>query len=242
MISFKAALINELLRLCRRNKLIVLTIIDILICIIYLTITKLTSLTELNMVFVNMSTNILSFFTNFILPIYVAIFTIECFSSQYNDKTIVTLLCRPITRFKIYLSKITTISIFTLVHIMIVLITTLILNFSFNVHIFKLIISYFISIYPLIALACTIALIAQLTKNGLFGMLFSLIFLIGTKVLQVLFIFPSAFLFTTYLDWYKIFLKATPSFIHILTSFSLITAYAVFTFILGYLIFNKKEF
>ncbi len=242
MTAFKAALQNELERMYRKNKIILFLGLDLLLCGLNLLALSLLKLSHIEINSANMATNILSLFCGYVLPIYVVMVTMELFTDQYNDKTILNILSRPVTRFKIYLSKIVAVGIFILLHLTVVLLITLALNFSSHISLVKLVVAYFVSAYPLFVLAMVVGLIAQVVKNGLIGMLFSIILLVLAKALEIFLVVPSAFLFTTYFDWYKMFIMNTPNVSHIVITFMLMTAYGLFTYVLGCWLFDKKEF
>lgn len=242
MLSFKAALINEIERMCRKKKVVVFTALDIAICLLNVVGRNLLKMNNITIVSENTATNILSLFCLYIIPIYVIMETMEVFSAQYGDKTISNILVRPISRLKIYLSKIVAVAIFIVFHLLIVLGVMLILGFSSNVSVGQLILSVVVSIYPMLAMGCAMGLLSQVVKNGLFGMLLSVILLLGAKAAQIFFIQPSAFLFTSYFDWYKIFITSNLRPAHMLNTFLLLSATTVFTFALGYSLFERKEF
>lgn len=243
MSVFKASFINEMERMLRKRKIIIFIILDIAICLLSILIINLLKMSaNINIGTINMSTNILSLFCQFVLPIYIMLEAMEIFSAEYMNKTITNILIRPISRFKIYLSKIAALCTFIMMHLIILFFTTRILNLSSNINIARLAFAFFISVYPLTALSIIIALISQIIKNGFLGMLFSMILLLGLKAMEIFFTVPSAFVFTKYLNWYKLFTMNALSLKHITVTFLLITAYSIFAFTLGFILFERKEF
>ncbi|SKA92375.1 ABC-2 type transport system permease protein [Clostridium sp. USBA 49] len=250
MAGFNTALINEIEKLYKKNKLLVAVIISIIFIIIgQAGILGLRSGFGLrgasNM---NFPILVLSAIVNTILPLFTALITIDSFSGEFSQNTMKIALTRPITRFKFFTAKLTSIIIYILFNLYFIMIVSMLTGFIFNSNSFTLrgfiniIISYTVSLIPMIILALVIIILTNLIKNGT-GVFFTSIFIfIIFKIIEIVFSKYSGILFTSMLDWYKLWIINPMPIFKIIRKFMLMLSYGIIFFTLGYYLFDKKDF
>lgn len=166
--------INESYKIFSKKKYLILTIISIVISI---GITLLNSLANksLGASIINnssVSITVLNFMSTMIIPLFVIMITCDLFSGEISNNSIVMTLVRPISRSKLYLSKLTAVAFSTLIFLVITLIVSLFLSIpGGNINniirdIPNYLGSYLAFLLPMILVAIVAAFVSQLTKSG----------------------------------------------------------------------------
>lgn len=250
MAVFKITLINELEKLYKKKKVSVAIILSLIVIIIG----------QLGILGVRtgygirgagnaeFSILVLSIVVNTILPLFTALVAIDSFSGEFSHNTMKLTLTHPVSRFKVFAAKMTSISLFISVILFLLLVLSLITGFLFNTNsasfadVIKTVLAYAVSIFPQIVLALGIVLIANLFKSGVSVFFVSVIAFLGFQVLGLLFSQYGNLFLTNYLDWYTLWLSQNFPFLKILRQFLLMMGYAIMLFIAGFYFFDKKEF
>lgn len=137
---------------------------------------------------------VLSVVVNTILPLFTALVAIDSFSGEFTQNSMRITLTRPVSRFKIYTAKITSIVLFILGALLLLLVFSLLAGFIFNTNsatldsLGRTVFSYFVSLLPLTVLALAIALLANIFKSGIAVFFVSILTFLALKVLGVLFL------------------------------------------------------
>ncbi|HVJ48508.1 ABC transporter permease [Desulfitobacterium sp.] len=250
MAVFQIALVNELEKLYKKKKALAAVILSLAVII----------LGQLGVLGVRTGFGIrgagniafpmlvLSVVVNTILPLFTALVTIDSFSGEFAQNTMRITLTRPASRFKIFMAKITAITLFILTILVLLLILSLIAGFLFNVSsatasdVLKTVLAYAVSILPQFILALGIVLIANLFKSGVSVFFISILGFLGFKVLGLVFSQYASLLPTTQLDWYTLWISNTFPLLKILRQFLLMVGYAIMLLTAGFYFFDKKEF
>lgn len=250
MAVFKITLINELEKLYKKKKVSVAIILSLIVIIIG----------QLGILGVRtgygirgagnaeFSILVLSIVVNTILPLFTALVAIDSFSGEFSHNTMKLTLTHPVSRFKVFAAKMTSISLFISVILFLLLVLSLITGFLFNTNsasfadVIKTVLAYAVSIFPQIVLALGIVLIANLFKSGVSVFFVSVIAFLGFQVLGLVFSQYGNLFLTNYLDWYTLWLSQNFPFLKILRQFLLMMGYAIMLFIAGFYFFDKKEF
>lgn len=127
-----ANVINEAQKIFLRKKTLVLFVITALIPVALCGILSVFQ-NNIGVIPINssqFSIFILGIFTNFILPLLITMAAVDMFSGEFNDRTIKSVLLRPISRFKIYLSKIICIGIYIILNLLLLFLVSSIKYFS----------------------------------------------------------------------------------------------------------------
>ncbi|MDB5085637.1 MAG: rane spanning protein [Bacilli bacterium] len=189
---------------------------------------------------------LLGFLTGIVLPLQVFQLTGDLFAGELGDKSIKTVLLRPISRFKVFASKQLAILLLVAISLLIAWLATLVCGLLwmggavFGSGLWAGFSSYAVSLLPLAALVTLGTLIAQFFRSGSGALVFCILLFIACKL--VVFIIPSlsTYLITSYTDWYTwvgtalTAGKTTSACLFLLAS-------SIISFTAGYVLFDRKE-
>ncbi|MDP4180732.1 MAG: ABC transporter permease subunit [Bacillota bacterium] len=244
-----ANVVSEIQKLCLKKRTLFLLIISALIPI---GTALILSVFQNNVGIIPITKNqfpifVLSIFTSYFLPLVIAMVTIDLFSGEFGDRNIKIVLLRPISRFKIYTSKILSIGIFIIVNLAIAFIFSclaLILikgNYQFINGFLKGLVAYGVSIVPMIAIAIAITFIGQFFKSTGSGLTISILIYIAISIISRLSPQFSRITFTSYTDWYQLWIGSSILIGKVISSFIIILSYSMIFFGIGFYLFDKKE-
>jgi hypothetical protein len=248
MNSFKANVINETQKLFLKKKITVFLIITAVVCFIS---AFFISSIQAKLAFIALSSvsfpmMTLSIFTNIFLPLFIFMAVSEVFSGELENKSLKLVLIRPISRFKIYISKNAAIAIYIIINLLVVLVasivSTMLLKIGFAYQgVTQIIFGYFIDAIPAMVFVLFAAFIAQFFKSSSGALITCILCYLGIEVL-CLFIkgFNNA-IFTSYLNWCSMWSVGGAGFIRNINTFFMILAYGIIFFTVGYYVFDGKE-
>lgn len=250
MAVFQAALVNEIEKLYKKKKVLLAVILSLAVIVIgQLAIVGVRSGFGLRGAgSVEFPILVLSLVVNTILPLITALVAIDSFSGEYSNNTMRITLTRPVSRFKIFTAKITAISLFILATLGFLLILSLLAGFIFNTNsatlgfLVRTMLSYFVSLLPMMVLALGIVLLANLLKSGTSVFFVSILIFIVLHVIAVVFSRYSSLLITTQLSWYNLFLVNSLPLGKIARQFLIMLGSGIMFFTAGFYLFDKKEF
>ena len=250
MVEFKAALINEIEKLYKRKKILVAVIISLIFIIVG----------QLSMVALRAGFGVrgvssmefpilvLSVVVNTILPLFTALVTIESFSGEFSQNTMKITLTRPVSRLKFFAAKLTAIMVFIAANLLFVMLFSILAGCLFNTNSFtlagimKILVSYSVTLVPMVALSIIIAFFTNIISSGIGVFFLSIFTFVLFKGLGVVFYRYSGMFLTSMLDWYTLFTMDTIPGFKILLQFMMMLSYGIMFFTAGYYIFDKKEF
>lgn len=250
MVEFKAALINEIEKLYKRKKVLVALIISLIFIIIgQLAMVVLRSGFGLRGVSsMEFPILVLSVVVNTILPLFTALVTIESFSGEFSQNTMKIALTRPISRLKFFTAKLTAIMLFILANLLFVMFFSILAGCLFNSNsfalksVFKILLSYIVTLMPMVILSIIIAFFANIIRSGI-GVFFLSIFVFVTfKGLGIVFYRYSGVFITSMMSWYTLYLMDTIPILNVFLQFMMMLSYGIIFFTAGYYMFDKKEF
>jgi hypothetical protein len=250
MAVFQAALINEIEKLYKKKKALAAVLLSLAIIVLgQLIIVGVRSGFGIRGVgSVEFPMLVLSVVVNSILPLFTALVAIDSFSGEFSQNTMRITLTRPVSRFKIFTAKITAIGLFILANLILLLILSVLAGFIFNTNsttfsaFARTVLSYFISLPPLLVLGLGIVLIANFFKSGTSVFFASILIFIVLKILGLAFSRYSGMLITTQLDWYNLWVANSFPIGKIVRQFLIMLGYALMLFTAGFYLFDKKEF
>lgn len=250
MAGFKAALINEIQKLYKKKKALVAVIVSLVLIIIgQLGILALRSGFGLRGVSsMDFPLFVLSVVASTIIPLFTALVTIDSFSGEFSYNTMKITLTRPVTRFKIFTAKLVAIILFIFANLLFVMLFSLIAGILFNSNSFtlhgfiRIIVSYFVTLLPMMVLAMLIALFTNIFKSGVSVFFLSILVFIIFKALEIVFSRYSGIFFTSFMNWYTLWIMDTFPLSKIIRSFLMMCSYGILLFTGGYYLFDKKEF
>lgn len=250
MVEFKAAFINEVQKLYKKKKVLVAVVLSIVLIIIgqimVLGIRNGFGLRGVSSM--DFPILVLSLVSSTIIPLFTALVAIDSFSGEFSHNTMKITLTRPVTRLKVFASKLAAIMVFVAANLLFVMIFSMIAGVFFNSNSFSLhgvgriIISYFVTIFPMLILAMFIILLANIFKGGVSTFFASIFIFIIFKVLEIVFSRYSGIFFTSFMNWYALWIMDTFPLMKITRSFMMLLSYGILLFTGGYYLFDKKEF
>lgn len=250
MVGFKAALINEIEKLYKKKKGFVAVIISLIFIILgqFAVVGLRKGFGLRGTGSVEFPILVLSIFVNTVLPLFTALVTIDCFSGEFSQNTMKIAITRPVTRLKFFTAKICSILVFILVNLLFVLIFSIIAGVlfnsnSFSVHgIIRIIISYLVTLMPMLVLVMIIIFFTNIIKSGIGVFFLTILIFLVFKALGIVFSGYSSLFFTSMLDWYNLWLMDKLPMAKIFRQFMLMLSYVIILFTGSYYLFDKKEF
>jgi ABC-2 type transport system permease protein len=248
MNSLKANIINEIQKLFLKKKITVFLLITAIIC--FLSAFFVSSI-QAKLVFVALNSlsfplMTLSMFANIFLPLFIFMAVSEVFSGEVNDKSLKLVLIRPISRLKVFISKNVAVAIYIIINLLVVLMVSMVsIMFlhqgSMVQSISQIAFAYFIDIIPAVVLAIFAAFISQFFKSSSGALITCILSYIGIKILSMFIKGMNNSIFTSYLNWYSIWLTGSSSFLRNINILFMVLSYGIIFFTVGYYIFDKKE-
>lgn len=246
---YKAVVINEIEKILKRKKAVVIIIISFLAIIIgQLIVIGTRSGWGLGVVGgAQFPLLVLDVFNNSILPLFTALAAIDMFTGEFSHNTMKITLTVPASRFKVYLGKITAIAFFILANLLIIMLLGLLMGIIFNpsngviAEIPKIIAAYIVSALPMLSLALVIVLFANLLKSSTSVFFIAILVFLACKVLGIVFPKYSTLFITSLLDWYKLWIASSLPFFKLLREFLMMAGYAIIFFTAGFYLFEKKN-
>jgi len=249
MQPFKVAFVNEIERMLKRKKAVVVLVLAFATIIIQ----------QLGVAGINMGLGLraassanfpllsLELMCLLILPLFTTLVVIDTFSSEFNNNTIKISYLKPVTRFKLFIAKILAYVSFVGMILVVVLILSLIVGLIFNPtvmslnDIIKILVAYIITIIPFTVLILFIAMMGQYIKSpvGLF-FLCLLMYIVLTGVAIIL---PSLknMVFIFNLNWYSIFTNTPISISRLINVTCQLLGYGAIFFAAAFHSFEKRE-
>ncbi|HEY9061024.1 MAG TPA: ABC transporter permease [Pseudobacteroides sp.] len=248
MEELRAASVNEIERLFKKRKAIVAIIISIIAIILGQLVvvgirfgigSRAADKAEFPLL-------VLFIFVNAILPLFTALVSIDIFAGEFSQNTMKIAILRPISRLKLFLSKIVAIAFFVFMNLLVVMSLSTLIGMLFNpgnisfMHMLKIVSAYLISIFPVLTVALMVVFLANLFKNGTAAFFASTIVFLGFKVLEFLFGSYKIMFITSMLDWYSRWTGDIS--VQIVTrEFLIMLACSLMAFSGGFYLFDKKE-
>ncbi len=188
----------------------------------------------------------LNIMTSIICPLISFMLVTDFFTAEQEEGSIRAILIRPVSHFEVFVSKL----LVLLAYVGTLLVGTLVIgnivqlikgSFSFELCI-DLIVAHGVSLLALLPIVLMAILISQLTRNSSSTFLFSILSYIGIGVIGNLVPGLYSYLFTSYTNWYKLFIGATVPFSNLLMVTGLIGAYSILLFSVGYMLFERRQY
>ncbi len=108
--------------------------------------------------------------------------------------------------------------------------------------IIEAIISYTVSVIPMLPFILFAVVISQLCRNSSSTVMLTVLGYIAVTGLGILISGISPMVFSSYTGWYKLFIGASMPVVHILNAAALLAAYALIFYAAGAWAFEKKEY
>jgi len=172
---------------------------------------------------------------------------IDAFTGEFSHNTMKIAITKPVSRFKVYLSKLTAAAFFVLINLLIVMVLSTVAGVIFNADsmsflgILRIFMSYIVTLVPIMAFAVIIAFLANVFKSSAIVFFISIILFIVSNVLGLVFSGFSGLFITSALDWYKLWIADFLPFGRIVSQLALMAGYTLIFFTAGYYRFDKRD-
>jgi ABC-2 type transport system permease protein len=194
----------------------------------------------------SMLLTLLTITTNFVLPLTIALAAADLFTAEQEKGTIKAVLLRPVSRIRVFTSKVLATFVYAVLFLSICFITSLTWGLVFDgilaINFTEVLVAYIISFVPMLPLILYNTAISQLSKSASGTVIFSLCGYIIMLVIGTVFPNVNPMLFSTYLGWYKLFIGAVLPLSSILNGTVLLAAYTLLLFAVGLWAFERKEY
>lgn len=186
----------------------------------------------------------LSVLLSIIIPLFVFMMASDSFAHELEDGTIRCSLLRPISRAKIFISKMLAIWFFAIINLML----TCLIFASVRVFmdgsgqgLLTIFLSYIFSIVPIMPFVAMASIISIAAKNSTLSMFLSLIVYIMMFAITLVSQTVGAIFFSNHLGFYKQFIGISINFASVGNTFLLIVSSTVILAIGAFLLFDRKQ-
>ncbi|MFJ5714527.1 ABC transporter permease [Neobacillus sp. NPDC093127] len=194
----------------------------------------------------NLPMLMLRLFTFSLLPLFLFMSASESFSGEVASNTLKLGLVRPITRAKVFSSKVAAINIFLAILLGVLMITTIISGWlvpggNITSGFLDIITAYAAAFFPLMAIGFVSVFIAQFFNKS--SGAFVTMILIYTAAKFVPFIFPALSVWSifSYTNWYVLWIGNGAPFATLANSFILMLSYCIMAYSAGVILFEEKQ-
>ena len=249
MAGFKAAFVNEMVKLLKKKKLIAAAILSVLgVLIGQAAVTafqagfglRIAGSTEFPLL-------VLLVFTYTILPLFTTFVAIDMFNGEWNAGTMKLTLTRPVSRFGVFCAKVGNIAAFILVNLLFIMLVSLIAGFIFNpgssgiVGILRVLLAYLVTFVPIFVFALLVVLLCNVIRSGLAVFFLSVLVFVGFIAIGLLYSRFSSFLFTSQLSWYTLWISDSINPFKLLRQTMLLSGCGLMLFTAGYYLFDRRD-
>jgi len=245
MNEIRSGIINENTKLFKRSKYKILLICIGILSIVLGVISNYTG-GLINVSLSNLPLNILSILTTVLIPLVIFMAVADLFAAEQENGTIKAIITRPISRSEILISKMIAILIYVTSILIVSFIISLFMGILFGrtqvINIPEIFIAYAVSILPIIPTIFLSILISQLSRSSSSSVMLSVLIYIIIMLLGIICPSISSVIFTSYTNWYKLFIGAQMPIKSILVIIGLLIGYSLIFFSGAYALFEKKEY
>ena len=245
MNAIRIGIINENTKLFKRSKYKILLICIGILSIVLGVISNYSG-GLINVSLSNLPLNILSILTTVLIPLVIFMAVADLFASEQENGTIKAVITRPISRNEILISKMIAILIYVISILIVAFIIGLFMGILFGrtqvINIPEIFIAYVVSIVPIIPTIFLSILISQLSRSSSSSVMLSVLIYIIIMLLGIICPSISSMIFTSYTNWYKLFIGAQMPIKSILVIIGLLIGYSLIFFSGAYALFEKKEY
>ncbi|KRE90464.1 hypothetical protein ASG89_09255 [Paenibacillus sp. Soil766] len=249
MVGFKAAFMNESVKLLKKKKIMAAAILSILAVMIgQIAVTTIKHGLGLRIVgSVEFPIAVLTFVTYTLLPLFAVFVAIDMFNGESSSNTMKITLLRPVSRFGVFTAKVLNLALFIAGNLLFILVLSLLAGFIFNpssaslIGIVKVIVSYGLTFFPVFVFALIVVLLSNLIQGGLAVFFLSILVFIGFNFLGIVFSSYSSFFITSMFDWYTLWISESINVFKISRQILIMSGCGIMLFTTGYYLFDRKD-
>lgn len=249
---------NEMKKIVRHKKFIVLLLIEVLICLgSGLSTYFLGKLTAQNIMITNfafrgITLSMLSFFMQVYIPLIIIMNACDLFNLEFNDLTIKASFMRPISRFKIYFAKVLALFASASIYLLTLFVATNIIGIvgggigtsggeSRGIAFIRDFFIYFVDLLPMLIFVLFVAMLMQMFKGATLAILLAIVICVFLNICAILQPSVGVMLFTNYMQWHKLFFGIAVPIGTIINKLALLGGYTMMFAGLGYYLFERRE-
>lgn len=191
---------------------------------------------------------VLGFFTSVILPLFIFMWSADSFAGEIEDQSLKIALLRPLTRFKVYLSKNIAIVVCVLFTLLIVFIFSelaglflAIMGKGFLTNLVRSLSAYILAVVPLLTITVLAGFLAQLVRSSSGVLAISVLVYIIAKVLPIISPGLANLTLAAYTNWHLLWLTPSISWNVINQALMVMLASCLIFFPIGYFLFDRKD-
>lgn len=249
MQGFRAAFVNELVKLFKKKKIIVAAILSALAVLI-----GQAAVTAVNLGFglrvagsVEFPLLVLPIFAYTILPLFSTFTAIDMFNGEYNANSMKLTLTRPVSRFGVFCSKVAGLAVFIMGNLLFVMLLTLLTGFLFNpvsegwLGIVRVVIAYVATFLPVFVFTLLVVLLCNMIRSGLAVFFLAVLLFICFYVLSMFFSHLSSFFITSMFDWYTLWISEEVNVLLLFRRMLLLIGCGIMLFTAAFYAFDRKD-
>jgi ABC-2 type transport system permease protein len=249
MEGFKAAFINESVKLLKKKKMMAAAILSILAVLVgQIAVTTIKHGLGLRVVgSVEFPIVVLSFITYTLLPLFAIFVAIDMFNGESSSNTMKITLLRPVSRFGVFSAKVLNLALFIAGNLLFVMILSLLAGFIFNpssaslAGILKVVLSYGLTFFPVFVFALIVVLLSNVIQGGLAVFFLAILVFIIFNSLGIVFSSYSSFFITSMFDWYTLWISESINVFKIFRQILIMSGCGMMLFTTGYYLFDRKD-
>lgn len=238
---------NEFAKLLTRKKYIVITILGALICILRLGGSALIAKLSDGAVVIksNLTMEMVGFVMDILVPLIIFMAVCDLFSGEAQDDTFKASLMRPLTRFKVMMSKSLAAFFLGCASVLVMLVICLIIQIISGISpssISQTLAAYFIDMIPILSVVSMAVLINMLSKSPTLAMLLCIVVYIFFKYLNFYVSPLGQMIFTAYSQWHKIWIGSSLPLTALLSKIGILFGSVLILYTSSYIIFDRKDY
>ena len=246
MKTLKASYINELYKLSKKKKITVCAAFIVAVTILGGIITSVLG----NFMGISIMgrsafvTVVLSVMNQTLIPLFTVFVCADMFAGEWSDHTMKQTLTRPVSRGKIYLSKLLAAATFILGCLVLTFVAAGLLSFFLQTAgfgFFKVLLAYLVSAVPLFVFALLVSMLANIMKSSTATFLVSVILFLLLSGLGLYFSSYQSFFFTAFFNWYNLFMGSYINISRIIRLFLIFVGSGTMFYGAGYYLFERRE-
>lgn len=238
---------NECLKLSSKKKYFVFMIIEMLICVGFVSSKVMVAKIShgyINLNNMNTALTLMTLFVTVIIPFISIMAVCELFAAEFSDGTIRSILVRPTERYKVYIAKIAAVFSLAALNMAAVAAASGIADFAVSGRIANFgytLAAYVLDLIPMLVVIMLSVMLNQFVKSSTMAMFLCIIVYAGLNVMGIFFPSMSGLVFTGYMQWHKIWLGFSVAYMAASFKALLLIGYGMIFTATGYYIFRFKE-
>lgn len=238
---------SELLKLTNKKKYLVITILSALICLMRLGGTMLIAKVSGGQMVIkgNLIFSMLRFVTDILVPLAVFMAVTDLFAGEIQEDTFKASLMRPLTRFKIMISKCGAVWLLACGIMLVMFLACFVMQIISGNGLSgtgNILLAYIIDMIPVIALVGMALLINMISKGPTLAMLLCMVVYIFFKYLN-LYVSPMGqMVFTAYSQWHKIWIGAVLPIGALVSKLGILLGSVLILYTASYIILERRDF